>query len=77
MLKEIGAEYVFDSSTETFYDDIKEAVEKLKPMGYFSACAGDMPGKILDFMPPKSTVYIYGGLNGVKVPYNIGGLIFR
>ena len=41
-------------------------VEKLNATICFEAVAGELTGKILSVMPPKSVCYVYGLLSGAK-----------
>ena len=63
MLKERGAKYVLNSSHENFADELKTLSQKLYATAAFEAVAGEMTGTVLDAMPPKSTVYLYGALS--------------
>jgi NADPH:quinone reductase-like Zn-dependent oxidoreductase len=63
MLKSRGAEYVLNSSHENFADELKTLSQKLNTTAAFEAVAGEMTGTVLNAMPPKSTVYLYGALS--------------
>ncbi len=63
MLKSRGAKYVLNSSQENFADELKELAKRLGATAVFEAIAGDMTGTILNAMPPKTTVYLYGALS--------------
>lgn len=77
ILTGLGATYVLNSETETFYDDLKVLIEKLNPTGYFSAIGGgELPGLVLHKMPHGSTTYAYGALSGDYFKYHPGHFIF-
>ena len=63
MLNEIGADVILDSSKDTFWDDLKNAIAEHQPTALFDPISGDLPSKILEAMPNKSTLYNYGALD--------------
>jgi NADPH:quinone reductase len=63
ILKELGAEHVLDSTSETFETDLKELSHQHEATGFFDAVAGDLTSQVLKNMPAGSTAYIYGGLS--------------
>jgi NADPH:quinone reductase len=62
-LKDLGAEYVLNSTSETFETELKEFAHQLEATGFFDAVAGDLTGIVAKNMPKFSTVYIYGALS--------------
>lgn len=58
-----GANYVFNSESSSFSDELKEAIEKTQPTVIFECVGGDQAGHILNLMPEKSTMVIYGNLS--------------
>ena len=69
MLKEqYGAEFVLNSSTDTFLEDIKELAKKLRATTCIECIGGEMPAKLMETLPPKSEVCIYGCLS--EKPYD-------
>lgn len=73
----LGASYVLNSETETFWDELKELITKLNPTGYFTAIGGgELPGLVLHKMPHGSTTYAYGALAGDFFKYHPGHFIF-
>lgn len=73
----IGATHIYNSETETFWEDVKAIVKELKPFHYFSAIGGgDLPGKLLGYMPHKSTIFIFGALGMDFFKYKPGNFIF-
>lgn len=62
-LKQAGEQWILDSSHEHFTAQLNELAKSLKATIAFDAVAGEMTGKILSAMPPKSAVVVYGGLS--------------
>lgn len=84
LLKQNGAEHVVvtGSSTEDadvakWKDELRSKIVELGATCAFDAVSGRMPGDLLDCMPPKGTVYIYGGLAGKAENINPMDLIYR
>jgi len=65
--KEYGAEYVLNSSDETFDADLYNLALELKASVGLDACAGDMPGRMLVCLGRNGTVINYGLLSGTKI----------
>ena len=64
ILKELGAEHVFNSSDANFDSDLKSCISELKPSIYYSAIGGgEIPSRVLNMMPLDSTCYVYGFLD--------------
>jgi NADPH:quinone reductase-like Zn-dependent oxidoreductase len=63
MLKSRGAQYVLNSSQQDFANQLKLLAQQLRATAVFEAIAGEMTGTVLNAMPPKSTVYLYGALS--------------
>src|SRR5262249_14602184 len=63
LLKSFGAEYVLNSSSQTFADELQSLSKKLKATAVFEAVAGDMTGTVLNAMPHSSMAYVYGALS--------------
>lgn len=62
LLKSLGAEHVLNSSHASSVRDLKVLSKKLHATAAFEAIAGDMTGNVLNALPPKSTMYLYGAL---------------
>jgi len=75
VLKGKGAQYVLDSSKENFKEDLKTICYELNAEVAFDAVGGEMTGILLNALPDKSEVILYGGLAGGSVqelnPFNI------
>jgi NADPH:quinone reductase-like Zn-dependent oxidoreductase len=63
LLKSIGAEFVINSEKEDFISILKNESVRLKATIAFEAVGGEMTGRILNAMPPKSIVVVYGSLS--------------
>ena len=77
ILEALGAEYIVNSSLDTFADDLSALISKLNATVFFDAIGGDITGQVLDLMPSKSTVYVYGALSMKNVSYHPGSFIFH
>ena len=76
-LKEIGADYVFNSSNENWEDEFRSTCETLNVKHFFECVGGGMTGKILNLLPYGSTVYHYGNLSLKEISdVKTGDLIF-
>ncbi len=77
MLKNRGEKYVLNSESENFEDELSKLAHTLQASLAFDAVSGDLSGKILNAMPAKSELIIYGALTGQNAN-NIGArdLIF-
>ena len=74
MLKEeLGAEYVLNSSLESFEEEFKALAKKLNATVALDCIGGEFTGTLLENMPSKSIVYFYGALSG-KACSNINAL---
>ena len=58
ILEALGAEYIVNSSSETFKEDLTALVQKLNATIFFDAIGGEITGQVLDWMPIKSTVHV-------------------
>ena len=65
--EEYKAEYVLNSSDENFFDELKELAKKLRATTCIDCVGGDFPGKLMDQLPPKSFMCLYGCLS--KKPF--------
>lgn len=63
ILKSRGAQHVLNSSHENFADELKELAKQLNATAVFEAIAGEMTGAVINCMPPKTDVYLYGALS--------------
>jgi len=63
LLKSLGAEYVLNSSRDSFAAELKSLCERLGATVAFEAVAGEMTGLVIRAMPAESQVYLYGALS--------------
>jgi NADPH2:quinone reductase len=76
--KEHGAEYVLNSTSETFDKDLEEICEKLQVSVALECVSGDMPGRLLRCMGHKAVVISYGALSDQNIgPINPAIMIFK
>jgi NADPH2:quinone reductase len=64
LLKSLGAQYVLNSQTPEFAGQLRDLCARLHATMAFDAIAGEMTGILLEVMPPRSTVLVYGLLSG-------------
>jgi NADPH2:quinone reductase len=65
LLKSIGAKHVVVTGTgDAWKEELKAKVEELGATVAFDAIAGKSAGDLLDVLPKKGTVNVYGGLAG-------------
>ena len=67
MLKEMGAEYTLDYTSDRFESDLRVLVNHLKQTVCFDAVGGELGGTILSDMPHHSILYSYGSLGGTEL----------
>lgn len=63
ILKTLGAESVINSESENFEDQLREECHRVKATIGFDAISGEMTGKVLNAMPERSTMIVYGVLS--------------
>lgn len=59
---------VLNSSSPNFYIDIKTTIDKMQPRMLFETVGGELPAKLFEFMPRKSTMLIIGNLTYENIP---------
>ncbi|KAL9178955.1 hypothetical protein ACHAXT_011928 [Thalassiosira profunda] len=84
ILRKLGAEHVVvtgsgsdEESMEKWKEELKRKIKELDCTCAFDAVSGRMTGDLLDCMPPKGTVYTYGGLAGKCSNITPSDLIYR
>jgi NADPH:quinone reductase-like Zn-dependent oxidoreductase len=63
LLKSLGAKHVLNSSSELFAEELKAMCDQWEATAAFEAVAGDMTGTVMNAMPQRSVVYVYGALS--------------
>lgn len=76
ILKELGAEHILDSSSDTFDDDLSKLCKELEANAYFDPISGAFLTRVLTKMPAKSTAYVYGALSGEPITMSPIDVIF-
>ncbi len=64
LLRSLGAEHVLNSEDAGFTDQLRDICARLHATVAFDAVAGEMTGILLEAMPARSTVLVYGLLSG-------------
>lgn len=64
LLKNIGAKHVVVSSGDSWKEELAAKVKELGATVAFDAVAGQSTGDMMDALPKKGTVYLYGTLAG-------------
>lgn len=79
MLEKLGASHIIVTSgdEETWKAELKAKVKELGATVAFDAVSGDMTGHLMDAMPPKGIVHLYGGLAGKCNGISPQDLIYR
>ncbi|KAL3790911.1 hypothetical protein ACHAWO_010908 [Cyclotella atomus] len=79
ILEDLGAKHIVVTSGDEskWKSELKEKIVQTGAMCAFDAVSGDMTGHLLDCMPQKGTVYLYGNLAGRASNINPADLIYR
>eukprot|EP00747_Dinoflagellata_sp_TGD_P186865 gnl/TRDRNA2_/TRDRNA2_44208_c0_seq1.p1 gnl/TRDRNA2_/TRDRNA2_44208_c0~~gnl/TRDRNA2_/TRDRNA2_44208_c0_seq1.p1 ORF type:complete len:385 (-),score=73.64 gnl/TRDRNA2_/TRDRNA2_44208_c0_seq1:61-1167(-) len=70
VLRALGAELIVVTDTADWKEQLKELIKQHQLKFAFDAIAGEMSGTLLQLLPPKSTVFVYGRL----APEKTGGI---
>lgn len=62
LLRKLGADYIIDTSQETWKKELSDLVQKLSLRLAFDAVAGTMTGELTTILSSNATVYVYGRL---------------
>jgi NADPH:quinone reductase-like Zn-dependent oxidoreductase len=63
LLRSLSAEYVLNSSNESFSNQLQSLCSSVNATAAFEAVAGDMSGTVINLMPPGPTAYVSGALS--------------
>jgi len=78
LLKNLGAQHVVvTGDNKDWKETLKSKVDELGARVAFDAVAGDMTGDLVDVLPKKGTVFVYGGLAGRATNIDPMGLIYH
>lgn len=77
LLRDNGAEFVFNTSEDGWVDKVREVVSGLKPKLAFDAVGGKDSEVIARFIENGGKVYSYGMLSGQNPEFNSAQLIFQ
>lgn len=62
-IKEEGGNYVLNSESQSFDEDLKKCIAESKPTCFFDALGGKIASKIFSYLPNDSICYSYGALS--------------
>jgi NADPH2:quinone reductase len=68
-LRSSGSEFVLDSSEPSFIDDLQKLCKELRATLFFDSTCSRQLMKIIEVLPYRSSVVIYGNLTGEKEIY--------
>jgi NADPH:quinone reductase-like Zn-dependent oxidoreductase len=77
ILKAEGADYIVNSSDDSFEDKLKELANKLNATVIFDCVGGKMVQQLIDAAPNESKLFIYGRLSSDPCEIQPGNLIFK
>lgn len=67
LLRSLGAQHIINSSDADFEDQLRKHIADLGVTIAFDAVSGPMTGTLFNALPPKGTVYVYGGLDDTPI----------
>jgi NADPH:quinone reductase len=77
MLRGLGAPHVLDSTQPDFDKHLADLCGRLGATIAFDPVAGEMTGRVLAAMPPKSVAMVYGSLSGVPCTVDPAQLVYE
>ncbi|CAK9102516.1 Enoyl-[acyl-carrier-protein] reductase [Durusdinium trenchii] len=77
ILEKLGAQYIVDTSEETWESKLQALIQQLKISHAFDCISGESTGKLLSLLPPGSTVWVYGRLAGTLQKLDPVDFIYR
>ena len=77
LLRSLGSEHVLSTHQPDFDEQLREVCRQLKVTLALDAVAGEMTGRLLQAMPRRSQVMVYGALSNSASQLNPGHLIFK
>jgi NADPH:quinone reductase len=76
-LQSFGAKHVLDSTSPDFMDQLRSLAKQLKATIAFDAVSGAMTAQLLEAMPARSSVIVYGALSEGAVTLDPRQFIFH
>jgi NADPH:quinone reductase-like Zn-dependent oxidoreductase len=70
VLRQIGAKYVLNLTTDEFADELKHLAHELNARAAIDSIAGEMPNLLMEAMPDRSTLWILGRLSGESIVFD-------
>lgn len=62
-----GCEYVLNSTSPNFFEELTALAKEKKARALIECVGGDLTGKLIECLPPRSTAIVYGVLS--EQPY--------
>ena len=69
--------FILNQTSENFAEDLKQIAQIQGAKLCFDAVGGELTVQIVNALPAKSTIFIYGSLSGKKVELEVGPLLFN
>jgi len=66
-----GANYVLNSSSPTFDQEIQKLIQELKPTIFLDCIGGDFPPTVINHMPENTQIVAFDQLSGKPLPQSI------
>jgi len=76
-LRQLGAEYVLDSSEDSFQEELHRLSRELCTTLVLDAVTGEQTSRLLDAVPPGSRLIAYARLSGENITVDPGSLILE
>jgi NADPH:quinone reductase-like Zn-dependent oxidoreductase len=77
LLHSLGTEYVLSTHESDFETQLRAVCRRLNVTLAFDAVAGEMTGRLLQAMPRRAQVIVYGSLSNAACQIDPGYLIFK
>jgi len=77
LLRSIGVEHVLNSQAPDFDERLSQLCEQLKATVALDAVAGEMTHRLLQAMPRRAEIMVYGALSNQPCQVSPGQLIFK
>jgi NADPH:quinone reductase-like Zn-dependent oxidoreductase len=77
LLRSLGGEHILNSQEPDFDERLAQLCQQLQATVALDAVAGEMTGRLLQAMPRRAEVVLYGALSNQPSQVNPGQLIFK